>query len=74
VTGALAALTEVWSIFWHRGDLWIAIILATFANESVNDRSWRVVDRCGPFWQEAHENPERQIHVSRRSRRSRGHK
>lgn len=31
VTGALAALTEVWSIFWHRGDLWIAIILATFA-------------------------------------------
>ena len=31
VTGSLAALTEVWSIFWHRGDLWIAIILATFA-------------------------------------------
>ena len=31
VTGALAALTEIWSIFWHRGDLWIAIILATLA-------------------------------------------
>jgi putative oxidoreductase len=31
VASALAALTDVWSIFWHRGDLWIAIILATFA-------------------------------------------
>jgi putative oxidoreductase len=31
IVGALTALTEIWNICWHSGDLWIAIILATAA-------------------------------------------
>jgi uncharacterized membrane protein YphA (DoxX/SURF4 family) len=31
VAGVLAALTEIWSIFTHSDDYWIAIIFATLA-------------------------------------------
>ena len=54
VVGVLAALTEIWSIFRHSDDYWIADHFCDTCCQSDNDRSWGVVDRRTPLWQEAH--------------------